>query len=86
MGKILGKIIESNEQLHYRRLQKVLGMSNETFRKSINKLRNVKILEKNNSKRKRTPLRLKQNFKNKFPFVRIPNTYLLKGTVNSQRT
>ena len=78
MEKIVRKVYESNERLPYRRLQKELGMTNETFRKSINKLRELNILEKPSSKHKKIPICFTPDVKGKYPFIPIliPHTYL----------
>ncbi len=77
MDNILEIIEESNETLSYGGLQKKVGMFNETFRMAINKLRDVGILERNNSKRKKVPICFTQEFTNVFPFIKIPDTYVL---------
>ena len=78
MEKIVRKVYESNKGLPYRRLQKELGMPNETFRKSINKLRELNIPEKPSSKEKKIPIRFAPDVRGKYPFIPIPipHTYL----------
>lgn len=77
MEKIIRKVYESNESLPYRRLQKELGITNETFRKSIFKLRELNILEKTSSKHKKIPIRFAPDVRGKYPLIPIliPNTY-----------
>ncbi len=72
MEKIKRKVYESNERLPYRSLQKELSMTNETFRKSINKLRELDILEKPSSKHKKIPIRFAPDVRGKYPFIPIP--------------
>jgi hypothetical protein len=90
MDKILKIIEENNETLCYSELQKKVRMFNETFRVAINKLRDVGILERNNSKRKKIPIRFKQGFANVYPFIEIPDTYVFGEKVyykeNSRRS
>jgi hypothetical protein len=78
MDNMLRKLEESDETLSYVKLQKELGIHNETFRKATRKLRDEGILDKNNSKAKNVPLQFTPCSKNIYPFLEIPNTYLLK--------
>jgi hypothetical protein len=78
MDNVLRKIQESDETLSYVKLQKELRIHNETFRKATRKLKDEGILDKNSSKAKNVPLRFTPCSKNKYPFLEIPNTYLLK--------
>ena len=57
MGKVLEAVYENNEELPFLALQRKVGMPHDTFRKYIKVLRKLGILEKQSSKKKKTPIR-----------------------------